>query len=53
MTEPCIFALAVYFGSIESMDLPTIISATTLIGHLTPTLDLVPKLYNAWFDAKK
>jgi hypothetical protein len=53
MTEPSIFAMAVYFGSIDSMDLPTIISATTMIGHLAPTLDFVPEAYSAWYESKK
>jgi len=53
MTEPSIFALAVYFGTVDTMDLPTIISATTMISHLGPSLDFVPQVYSSWFDAKK
>jgi hypothetical protein len=53
MIEPCIFALAVKTGGILEFDLPTIISATTMIHQLAPKLGFIPEFLTTWSDSKK
>ena len=53
LTEPCIFAAAVYAGSITELDLPTIISVTAMIRKLTPGMNFVPEFIATWEDGKK